>query len=143
MIGYNHFVSFKGRRPDCDRPVYIYRNLNGDSTRLFSIKQDGLVVGHTNRMVLRDCTFLVSRAGQARVRATKTKNVHAYIRGTIAKRGAMGDDGTGRPWPVEVEYNPYRDNHFTCRNLTEKPFAVRAAMAAVVCKRGVEAAYTD
>ncbi len=87
----NHFLPFKDRRPDLGRPVYVYRNLNGDHSRPFSIKQGGLVVGHTNRMLLIDCRFIVSSAGQRRVRKTGAKNVHAYIKGTITKGP--------HPWP--------------------------------------------
>ncbi len=142
MIGYNHFLSFKGRRPDCEKPVFLYRNLNGDEKHLYSLKQGGLVVGHTNRMVLTDVAFRVSKAGQARVRRTKTKNVHAYIVGKIAKKGAMGSDGLdAHRWPVKVEYNPYRDRGFMWREYPDKP--LEEALAIVASTKGVFAAYVD
>ncbi len=142
MIGYNHFLPFKGRKPNLARPVYLYRNLNGDEKHLYSVKQDGLVVGHTNRMILTDVAFLVSKAGQARVRQTKRKNVHAYIRGKIAKKGAMGSDGRdAHRWPVKVEYNPYRDREFMSDEFN--PRLLREALAIVASTKGVFAAYVD
>ncbi len=86
----------------------------------------------------------MSKAGQARVRRDKAKNVHAYLKGEIAKKGAMGSDGSDAArWPAKIEYNPYRHSHFTCSNLTAKPFEVHAAMAAVVSTSGVFAAYLN
>lgn len=141
-LGYNHFLSFKGRRPDVKRPVFVYRNLNGDKNHLYSIKQDGLVMGHSNRLVLSECSFIVSQAGQRRVRKTKHKNVHAYVKGWIALKGAMGSDGRdGSRWPVKIEYNPYKDKGFVWRQFSN--MVVKSAMAVVLCPDGVFAAYTD
>jgi hypothetical protein len=48
---------------------------------LFSVRQNGLVVVHADNVWLTDCKFAVQPAGNAKVRSTGVKNVHAYVRG--------------------------------------------------------------
>jgi len=48
---------------------------------LFSVRQNGLVVVHADNVWLTDCKFAVQPAGNAKVRATGVKNVHAFVRG--------------------------------------------------------------
>ena len=48
---------------------------------LFSVRQNGLVVVHADNVWLTDCRFSVQPAGNAKVRATGVKNVHAFVRG--------------------------------------------------------------
>ena len=49
-----------------DKPVRVYRNLH---KKVISVKQDGLVCCHADNVVLQNCKFIVSKAGQKRVRA--------------------------------------------------------------------------
>ena len=58
----------------------VYRNLHKNC---FSIRQDGRVVAHAQSVALKDCRFLVGKAGQEKVRREKKKNVHATISGFI------------------------------------------------------------
>lgn len=48
---------------------------------LFSLRQNGLVVVHAENIWLKDCKFAVQPAGNAKVRSTGVKNVHAFVRG--------------------------------------------------------------
>jgi hypothetical protein len=61
-------------------------------------------------VVLKDCKFIVSEAGQARVRSEGKKNVHAFIEGYVvdARRSLeLLDFG----WET-VYYNPYETDHW-------------------------------
>ena len=65
------------------------------------------VVNHLPSLLLKDVTFVVQPAGNARVRREKRKNVHAWAKGTLI------DCNIGS-WPgwEEVTYNPYRHTSF-------------------------------
>ena len=95
---------FKGREIDPDTPVRVYRNL-GPGLR-YSVQQGGLVAAHADEITLFDCRFIVSEAGNARVREEGRKNVHAYVEGYV---GGTPPDAPG----VKVGYNPYHSDHFT------------------------------
>lgn len=85
---------------DPDIAVDIYWNLR---RRCWSVRQRGLVVGHTTHMLLRDVVWRVQASGRERVRREGKKNVHAYARGTIVPNGHFLLDGR----EVAVRYNPY------------------------------------
>ena len=72
---------YKGRTLDESKPVHVYRNLGNAAKERYSIRQGGLVVGHTDEITLTDCEFKVSEAGRQRVLREGRKNVHAYIKG--------------------------------------------------------------
>jgi hypothetical protein len=88
---------------DADKPVRVYRNLH---KQLISVKQDGLVRCHTDNVVLHFCKFIVSKAGQKRVRDEKRKNVHAYIEGVVVD--ARETDNLLRFEWSTLYYNPYK-----------------------------------
>ena len=103
--------------------VFVYFNLH---KKCFSIKAlegqfKGLVIGHTNSVLLSDVSFKVSQAGRSRVLAEKRKNVHAGVCGTW-------EDGIYDHVTVErssllgqaVAYNPYKYDSFVVRS-TEQP----------------------
>lgn len=139
LLRANHFLPFKGRRLDVKRPVWVYRNLHGDSAHLYSLRQGGLVRGHTDRMMLTDCRFKVSEAGRKRVLATGRKNVHAYIVGTV-RDSAMGTDAqTDRVFGVQVTYNPRRHVSFVSHPRGQ---VVELADAVLLHPTGVFATYT-
>ena len=85
--------------------VRVYRNLHNG---LFSVQHRGRVVAHLAQLTLSGVTFQVQPAGRAKVLATRTKNVHAYVSGTIAFPAVVT-----RRNPDRVTYNPYRAGHFT------------------------------
>ena len=102
-------ISFKNRKLNRDLPVEIYRNLHAKIDKEeYSIRQKGLVIGHTNSLTLTNCEFKVSQAGRNRVLKDKSKNIHAYIKGNVAVFS------TNIPWnnKVRVLYNPYKHKSF-------------------------------
>ena len=106
---------------DLAKPVRAYRNLH---RKCISIKQDGIVRCWATNVVLENCKFIVSKAGQKRVRDEKKKNVHAYVQGALAKVRET-DLLTADDW-AESYYNPYHTDTFqdviTGQPITEAKF---------------------
>lgn len=96
---------FQGRRINPALPVQVYRNTHKGG---YSVRQNGLVVGHTRYATLLDADFVVQEAGRRRVVQTGRKNVHAWVSGTwvTARRQEEVDD------MVPIHYNPKRDTCF-------------------------------
>lgn len=115
--------------------VSVYWNLH---KRLFSLKYNGRVVTHTNHLCLLHPHFIVNQSGRARVLRERRKNVHAYIRGTLA-RFTYNDNfilSCISSSPIGVKYNPYeRDCFFSL----EDGCAVRTADLALLNAGGVVA----
>lgn len=153
----NKIIPFKGRNLDSAQPVLVYRNLNTkDPTRAFSIKQNGLVVGHTGQCMFRDCTFTVSEKGRERVLRTGRKNVHAYMKGYVAD-GLMGTRADREldllersgytTFGIEVSYNPRKETTFNYKLSPrdwDKPLVhpVNGARVTLVLKNKLYAVYT-
>lgn len=101
---------FKERKLRRDEPIWVYRNLSYPQDGVwYSIMQRGLVIGHTQIVDLRKCTFKVRESGRQKVIRTGVKNVHAYVVGTIADREPA--------WHTHYEklsgrYNPLRAGTF-------------------------------
>lgn len=98
-------LTFNGR-------VFVYYNINLSNKLgrpLWSIRneQTGKIIGHDQKIVLRDATFVVGQAGKERVRDEKRKNVHAGVRGYIV-HGEEAKMGFGSP----ITYNPYKYDTF-------------------------------
>ena len=92
---------------DPTKKVRVYRNLH---KKCVSVKQGSLVRCHATNVVLKDCKFIVSEAGQTRVRNEGKKNVHAFIEGYVVdarKSLELLDFG----WET-VYYNPYTTDHW-------------------------------
>ena len=94
-----------------DRRVNVYFNLH---KRLFSVTQGGIVQFHSDAITILDARFLVGKAGQAKVRATGRKNVHAKVSGYIATHvhaihipRLIRDNGWRKAY-----YNPYETDTF-------------------------------
>lgn len=104
----NKIVPFRGRKLDYDRPVYVYRNLRGSRSCKYSILQGALVVAHTNQILLQNCRFVVHETGRQRVLQERRKNVHAFIRGFVARNPASA----AHALPVSLRYDPYVASHF-------------------------------
>ena len=104
---------------DLTKKVRVYRNLHKNC---FSVKQDGLVRCHADHVTLRDCKFIVSKAGQKRVRDEGRKNVHAFVEGVLAdtREADAIVDGTksdaemdaGKSDWQKAYYNPYTCDTF-------------------------------
>ena len=94
------------------RRVFVYRNLSNRKGR-YSIQSRegmdyGLVIGHSDALVLENCIFKVSEAGRQRVLRDKRKNVHAGILGYISNKVVKSNK--------KVSYNPYTASGFMARN---------------------------
>lgn len=100
---------YKHRELDYSSPVEVYRCLNRKG-RVYSIRQKGLVVGHTEDLYLKDCEFVVNKAGQERCRKTNNRNVHSFIRGYVVPHS----EGIMTFWGAlhYIDYNPYTDDTF-------------------------------
>ena len=101
---------------DASKKVRVYRNLHKDC---FSVKQDGLVRCHTDHVTLRNCKFIVSKAGQKRVRDEGRKNVHAFVEGYVcATRKADnivdGQKSEEQIWSGESSWQKAYYNPYTC-----------------------------
>ena len=100
--------------------VDVYYNLH---KKLFSIRHNGRVIKHTTHVDLVDATFVVQPAGRAKVLAEGKKNVHAFVRGTLAKE-VQPLAAKGR----QVTYNPYKYASFVDA-ITEEPISSTAHAA--------------
>ena len=93
-----------------NKRVYVYRNLHKNC---WSVRQEGIIVAHTNKITLKDARFLVSPAGRSKVIKEQRKNVHAGISGYPVDEQEMWDfhlklDSHAR----NVKYNPYKYDSF-------------------------------
>lgn len=139
----NKILPYKNRLINYDKPVFIYRNLHCHASNcLYSISQNSLIVGHTGLILLQKCQFNVSQKGRERVLREQRKNVHARIKGFIAESG-MGVEAEDKDLilPAKISYNPYTDESFICKNLTDKPFRVNKAECIILNSFGVFGAY--
>ena len=113
---------------DPAKKVRVYRNLNN---KCVSVKQGNKVKCHATNVVLKDCKFIVSEAGQRRVRNEKKKNVHAFIEGYVvsARRSLeLLDFG----WD-KVYYNPYETDHWLLSSLPYDQYVDEAQWVDVWC----------
>lgn len=124
---------FKGRDPYDATRVAVYRNLHGNVWSLLAMdgRHKGQIVAHAKQVQLDLPVFRVNPAGQARVRETRQKNVHAFVIGMIRDTDV---------WPdyLELErvtYNPYTMATFGLADAAF-PTPVDAARIAVFDDRG-------
>lgn len=75
------------------------------TSKVWSVRQNGKVVLHCEKMILRDCQYIVSERGRQRVIANKRKNVHAFIRGYHCYVEDVNNSPEGESFPIT--YNPY------------------------------------
>jgi hypothetical protein len=128
-----------------NKPVWVYRNLKygRNAKRLYSVRQGGRVVQRRNRVLLTDCRFVVHEKGRQRVLLTGHKNVHAFVVGHIAVKGAMGIDERGPDLPIRVAYNPHNDESFMALGGKTLARPVKGARAVLLNEYGMTAAYLE
>lgn len=133
----NIITPFKGRTIDTDKPIDVYRNLNRKG-KIYSVRQNGLVVAHTTAICIRNAKFVVNQSGKARAIKTKQRNVHAFIRGLFATSGC-GTTAKANKLGLLVKYDPFLDkgfySHYTGNELKGAEFVI-------VNEFGVGASYT-
>ena len=93
---------------DLSKRVYVYYNLH---KKVWSVRQSGKVVQHTNSIMLKDCRFLVGKAGREKVLREKKKNVHAGGSGYVGEVIPFLE----REIAFDVTYNPYKYDSFVDR----------------------------
>lgn len=100
-------IAYKNRKLDPTKPVEVYRCLNRKGIT-YSVRQQGLVVGHTENIVLTDCKLIVSQTRRVRVVLNKKRSVHAWIQGTIGSE----EDINSESRHAALKYNPYTLSEF-------------------------------
>lgn len=112
------FESYKNRNYILGEQCEVHYHFTKDT---FSIKQNGVVVGYADNVVMKDCKTYCRKNGTQKVRDEKRKNVHAGVRGILVDM----------PEEVNVEgmnvlyYNPYKVSYFKngftedCENVYE------------------------
>jgi hypothetical protein len=102
-------------------PVRVYRNLHPTKPTWSiqaRVRQPGTnrhhwkVVGWSNDLLLARCTTRVYEAGRRRVLATKTKNVHSYILGTLISTETWALPLAVPEGGYRVKYSPYKYGYF-------------------------------
>lgn len=104
---FNEITPFKGRKLNAENPIHVYRNLNRQG-KVYSIRQNGIVVGHTTAICMRQCRFVVSYSGKDRAVRTMVRNVHAYINGFVSDNWQMVD----KEESVKINYKPFNNMNF-------------------------------
>lgn len=91
---------------DMGRLVFVYYNLH---KHLWSVRdvKSGLVIGHCERVTLKDVKYKVSEAGRLRVISSGQKNVHAGCKGILIPEVDIDLEDA-----VEISYNPRRKSNF-------------------------------
>jgi hypothetical protein len=98
--------------------VKVYYNLHKHT---FSVQKNGLVVLHADYIKLQDVDFKVRPGGREKVRQEKSKNVHAFVNGTLIDFCQYPCDNIPEePTGNVVTYNPYKYDSFVYRD-TESP----------------------
>lgn len=137
-----NIIPYKDRTIDLDKPVEVYKNIHKN---LYSIRQNGKVVGHTNKILLKNCSFIVHQRGREQVVRTKRKMVHAWVKGYVTD-SAIGVFTIPRIiyiLPARIKYNPYRWDSFICDNLTNHYFMVKSARVVQLDENGMTGAYLN
>ena len=97
----------------------VYFNL---TRKVFSIRQEGKVVEHADKVWLRNVSFVVQQGGRQRVLATKQKNVHAFCKGLLLRPDGREESqlmGLVLDQLRWARYNPYAGPTFTDRTTGE------------------------
>lgn len=146
----NKITPFKGRKIKMDKPVEVYRNLNRKG-RVFSIRQNGLVVGHTTNLMLTDVKFYVNKSASKRVKERQKRYVHAWIIGMVCVNNICGLNATNIEYNNDrfqyyVTYNPYKNCDFLAHSnvdLNMEPIKAKKALAVAFTSNGVLASNVE
>lgn len=100
-------IEFKtGRDLKPGQLVKVYRNLNRDCFTIMD-KQSRLVLGWAEFVMLKNVKFVVSKAGQAKVREKGVRNVHAFAVGEFVASAPFNF-----PRHTQAYYDPYKTDTF-------------------------------
>ncbi len=100
------------------KKVMVYYNLHKHT---FSVRYAGKVVMHADFVKLGDVEFRVRQGGKEKVRDEKSKNVHAFVIGTLLEYCEYPCFGIPEP-PSDfvVTYDPYKYDSFV-NKFTKEP----------------------
>lgn len=105
-------TAFLGKR------VMVYYNLHKHT---FSVTYQGRVILHADYVKLGDVEFRVRKGGKEKVRAEKSKNVHAFVIGNLLDYCQYPcEEIPNPPSDKVVTYNPYKYDSFVFK-ATEEP----------------------
>ena len=92
--------------------VDVYYNLH---KKTFSIRCNGKVIAHRDKVTIKNPQYIVGEKGKQRVRREKSKNVHAFVRGTLMDNASVEtwiDQHESMKVAFKVKYNPYVHDTF-------------------------------
>ena len=100
--------------------VMVYYNLHKHT---FSIQKNGIVVLHVDYVKLKNVEFRVRVGGKEKVRKEKSKNVHAFVIGTLEDFCEYPCENIPQePDGEVVTYNPYLFDSFVFKKTKEPVF---------------------
>ena len=105
------------------KKVMVYYNLHKHT---FSVTYDSKVIMHADYVKLGDVEFRVRKGGKEKVRSEKSKNVHAFVIGTLLEYCEYPCDYIPNP-PSDkiVTYNPYKYDSFVYKNSEEPVYRAK------------------
>jgi hypothetical protein len=105
------------------KKVMVYYNLHKHT---FSVTYDGKVIMHADYVKLGDVEFRVRTGGKEKVRSEKSKNVHAFVIGTLLEYCEYPCNHIPNP-PSDkiVTYNPYKYDSFVYKNSEEPVYRAK------------------
>lgn len=96
------------------KKVMVYYNLHKHT---FSVVYDGKVILHADYVKLTDVEFRVRPGGKEKVRKDKSKNVHAFVIGTLIDYCQYPCENIPEPTSNDiVTYNPYKHDTFVYKS---------------------------
>lgn len=98
--------------------IRVYRNLH---RRCYSIKgfdstdktTYNRVIAYQDRVILKDCRFIVQAWGRNYTLQTQQKNIHAFVQGEQISEQEFDRELLSKIW-TPFTYNPYYADHFYC-----------------------------
>jgi hypothetical protein len=100
--------------------VMVYYNLHKHT---FSVQKSGIVVLHADFVKLSNVEFRVRKGGLEKVRKEKTKNVHAFVIGTLEDYCEYPCDNIPEDSEGEIiSYNPYKNDSFVIKSTQDPIF---------------------
>ena len=105
------------------KKVMVYYNLHKHT---FSVTYDSKVIMHADYVKLGDVEFRVRKGGKEKVRSEKSKNVHAFVIGTLLEYCEYPCDYIPNPPSNKiVTYNPYKYDSFVYKNSEEPVYRAK------------------
>jgi hypothetical protein len=99
------------------KKVIVYYNLHKQT---FSVTYDSKVIIHADYVKLGDVEFRVRKGGKERVRLEKSKNVHAFVIGTLLDYCEYPCENIpSEPNDNIVTYDPYKYKSFVVKSTNE------------------------